>query len=120
MGCVMRDGDLSCHLSGAESQAQRWILEGSMPREQIAREVYDLLARTVSRMVHAGTKQTGFRKTLICGGIASSELFRQMLTERLRKMRNSPEICFGDPELSGDNAVGVALIGADRLKRSQS
>ena len=39
-----------------------------------------------------------------------------MLTERLGRMRSRLRLVFGDPELSGDNAVGVALIGADRLR----
>ena len=116
LGCAMEQGDLSCHLSGAESQVMRWIRQGSLPPEQIAREIYDLLARTAARMLTAGERITGFHDALICGGIASSGLFRRMLTERLGRMRSRQRLVFGDPELSGDNAVGVALIGADRLR----
>ena len=116
LGCAMEQGDLSCHLSGAESQVMRWIRQGSLPPEQIAREIYDLLARTAARMLTAGERITGFHDALICGGIASSGLFRRMLTERLGRMRSRLRLVFGDPELSGDNAVGVALIGADRLR----
>ena len=49
----MEDGGLYCHLSGAETQIQRWIQREALPPEDIAREVYDLLARTVARMVVA-------------------------------------------------------------------
>ena len=111
LGCSMSDGDLTCHFSGAESQVQRWIREGKRPREDMAREIYDLLARTVLRMVTAGTKKNGLRSVLVAGGVASSALFRQMLQERAAARRNCPKIVFGRPELSGDNAVGVALIG---------
>lgn len=110
LGCSMERGDLYCHLSGAESQAQRWIREGSVSREDIALEIYDLLARTVLRMVTAGAGENGCRKALVTGGVASSELFRRMLTERAKGNRRSPEILFGRPEMSGDNAVGVARI----------
>ena len=115
LGCSMEDGGLTCHLSGAETQVQRWIREESIPREDIAREIYDLLARTLIRMIRAGTERTGIRDVLITGGVAASALLRQMIGERVKKIRNCPEIVFGKPEMSGDNAVGVALIGARKL-----
>ena len=111
----MEDGGLTCHLSGAETQVQRWIREESIPREDIAREIYDLLARTLIRMIRAGTERTGIRDVLITGGVAASALLRQIIGERVKKIRNCPEIVFGKPEMSGDNAVGVALIGARKL-----
>ena len=116
LGCAMTDGDLSCHLSGAETQAQRWIQEGSLSQEEIAWEVYDLLSRTVARMLAAGQRKTGQQRALICGGIASSALFRRILQERLRKQQSRLRVIFGSPELSGDNAVGVALIGWKKWK----
>ncbi len=115
LGCSMENGGLTCHLSGAETQVQRWIREGSIPLEDIAREIYDLLARTLIRMLRAGMEKTGFRSALITGGVAASALLRQMLEERREKSRNCPEIFFGKPEMSGDNAVGVALIGAKQF-----
>lgn len=114
----MADGDLHCHFSGAETQVQRWIKQGDMPREDIAREVYDLLARTVSRMILAGSRDTGIRQVLIAGGVASSQLFRQLVTERIHKKDKSFRVCFGKPEYSGDNAVGAALIGAKKYRES--
>ena len=114
----MADGDLHCHFSGAETQVQRWIKQGTMPREDIAREVYDLLARTVSRLILAGAAKTGIRQVLIAGGVASSALFRQLVTERIHKKDKYFRVCFGKPEYSGDNAVGAALIGAKKYRES--
>ena len=112
----MEGGDLYCHLSGAETQLQRWIASGALLREDIAREVYDLLARTVARSVCAGAKQTGVGQVLMAGGVASSPLFRDMVTERVRKRDRALKVYFGRPEYSGDNAVGAALIGAQKLR----
>ena len=114
-----RDGGLHCHFSGAETQVQRWIADGVLPREDIAREVYDLLARTVARMICAGAEKTGIRQVLIAGGVASSALFRETLRERIAKRDRNLHVCFGRPEYSGDNAVGVALIGAEKLRETQ-
>ena len=119
LGCSMSKGDLFCHLSGAESQVQRWIADGSIPRENIALEIYDLLARTVARMLCAGAEKSGFRQALVTGGVASSPLFRRMLLRRTDTRRNAPKIVFGQPEMSGDNAVGVALIGLKKVTGRQ-
>ncbi|MCR5296057.1 MAG: O-sialoglycoprotein endopeptidase [Clostridiales bacterium] len=116
LGCSMEQGDLYCHFSGAETRIRQWIREESVSREDAAREVYDLLARTIARMLAAGAAKTGIRKALVTGGVASSELFREMLAERLRKTRNAPDAVFGAPEMSGDNAVGVARIGIKEIK----
>ncbi|MBQ2952524.1 MAG: O-sialoglycoprotein endopeptidase [Clostridia bacterium] len=114
-----RDGGLHCHFSGAETQVQRWIREGALPPEDVAREVYDLLARTVARMICAGAEKTGIRQVLMAGGVASSALFREMVRERIAKRDRNLHVCFGRPEYSGDNAVGVALIGAEMLKEQE-
>lgn len=115
----MADGDLHCHFSGAESQVQRWIKVGAMAQEDIAREVYDLLARTVSRLVCAGAEKTGIRQVLIAGGVASSPLFRELVRARIAKRDRQLHVCFGKPEYSGDNAVGAALIGAKKLREAE-
>lgn len=113
----MAEGGLRCHLSGAESQAQRWIASGALSVEDIAMEVYDLLARTVARLILAGAAKTGIRQVLIAGGVASSALFRRLVTERIRKSDRGLRVCFGKPEYSGDNAVGAALIGAQKYRQ---
>ena len=114
LGCSMDDGGLTCHLSGAETRVQQWIIEGKIPHEDIAREIYDLIARTLIRMLQAGMDQTHIQTALITGGVASSALLRKLLEERRTKIRNCPALCFGKPEMSGDNAVGVALIGVKK------
>ena len=115
LGCSMEKGDTVCHLSGAETQAIRWIREESLSRADIAREVYDFLARTLVRLLRAGAEKTGLKEALVTGGVASSALLRQMLEERRARTRGCPALVFGRPEMSGDNAVGVALIGRRRI-----
>ena len=116
LGCSMSDGDLTCHFSGAESQVQRWIKEGKVNREDTAREIYDVLARSTARMLAAGAEKTGLDSALVTGGVASSQLFRMMLVQRITARRSSLKIVFGQPEMSGDNAVGVALIGLKEIQ----
>lgn len=109
-----------CHFSGAETRAIRWIQENTLSGEDIAREIYDLLSRTVAAMLKAGMEKTGQRDALIAGGVASSGLLRQMLTERMKKECRELRLTFGRPELSGDNAVGVALLGWKALRSEET
>lgn len=116
LGCSMGNHDLECHFSGAETRARQWIDTGSLSREDIACEIYDLLARTLIRLLCAGARKTGLKQALITGGVASSGLLRRMLQERCSRVRDCPGFVFGKAEMSGDNAVGAALIGIDYLK----
>ena len=110
----MEKGDLTCHLSGVETKAQQWIKDGQMSPEKIAAEVFDVLARTVARLLTAACEKSGTRQALVVGGVASSTLLREMLLKRLRKQRKPIEVFFGEPKYSADNAAGVAAIGMKR------
>lgn len=111
----MTDGG-DCHLSGAEAQLLRMIADGAA-REDTAAEVYGVLCRTVLRLLSAAAEKTGAADILIAGGVASSRLLRDMLLERNEKRRLGLRLYFGRPEYSGDNAVGAALIGLNRLAK---
>jgi N6-L-threonylcarbamoyladenine synthase len=101
-----------CHLSGAEAQAMRDIATGDMSAADIAAEVFDLLARTAFKMLNAAGISTGVQDALVFGGVASSQLLRDLLIQRVQARHSTLRLHFGRPELSGDNAVGVAVIGA--------
>lgn len=105
---------LVCHLSGAEAQLSRMIEAGTLPPSQIAAEVYGVLCRSVLRLLSAAAEKTGERRVLLAGGVISSERLRAMLLERNAKRRLGLSLYFGKPELSGDNAAGVALLGVER------
>lgn len=104
----------SCNLAGAENKIERWLAQGELSREQIAAEVFDFLCRTIERMIENACEATGARQALLAGGVASSTLLRSMLNARAKKRRLNCRLHYAHPELSGDNAVGVALLGAER------
>ncbi|MBR0081346.1 MAG: O-sialoglycoprotein endopeptidase [Clostridia bacterium] len=97
----------NCSFSGAESAAVRLL--PTVSREELAYAVYDCLARTVAKMLRNAEAAYGRRPVLICGGVASSMLLRELLEKR-----TDAPLVFGEPSLSADNAVGVAYIGLDR------
>ena len=110
---------LACHFSGAEAQLQRMIAGGERP-EDVATEVYSALCRTVLRLLAAAARKTDVRDVLLAGGVASSQLLRELLLERNEKRRTGLRLFFGRPEFSGDNAVGVALLGLERLQKEEA
>lgn len=106
-----RDGE--CSFSGAEAQAMRMIEAGAAP-EDVAAEVYSFLARSIAWLLADAVKRTGAEQALLAGGVASSALLRQLLPARLKRLGCTARVCWARPELSGDNACGVALIGEER------
>ena len=109
---------MNCNLAGAENKIEKWIRDGEMSREQIAAEVFDFLCRTIMRMIEAGCAETGVDQVLLAGGVASSTLLRDMLNKRVKKRSLKCRLCYARPELSGDNAVGVALLGAQKYNEA--
>ncbi len=99
---------LTCSLSGAETAAGRALAQGR-PAAEVAYGVYDLLSRTLAKLLLNAVRQKGERPVLLCGGVASSLLLRELLSERC-----ALPLFFGESRFSSDNAVGVAALGYDR------
>ncbi len=108
---------LSCHFSGAEAQSTRWLKAQSLSREDIAAEIFSCVARTVSHLVVEACGQNGISEVLLGGGIISSALIRAEIAERVASRNHRISLHYAKPELAGDNAVGVALIGMERMER---
>ncbi|MBO4836314.1 MAG: hypothetical protein J5564_01330 [Clostridia bacterium] len=104
-----------CHFSGAETRIMQWIADRSMTAEDIAAEVFSLIARTSLRLLTWSRDRTGIGDALLTGGVASSLLFRDLVCEVNEKRRLGFRLFFGEPQYAGDNAAGVALIGLDHL-----
>jgi N6-L-threonylcarbamoyladenine synthase len=102
---------LQCSFSGAEAQVMRMADSGEYTKEQIAAEVYSCLARTIEKLLTNACRQTGLNDVLLAGGVVSSKRFRALLLERIARKESPVRAHFARPEYSGDNAVGVAMIG---------
>ena len=111
---------VSCNMAGAENKAARWLETGELTREDVACEIFDFLSRSIERMIEAACGQTKAEQALLAGGVASSMLMRQMLRRRAGSRRLDCRLHFARPELSGDNAVGVALLGAQAYCKENS
>ncbi len=99
---------IHCSFSGGESAAQ-WLLAGGAEKNEIAYGVYDLLARTLGKLFANAYQSHGQRPILLCGGVASSLLLRELLVQRC-----SMPLHFGQSRYSSDNAVGIAALAWER------
>ena len=106
---------MNLSFSGAEAAALRDLKEESLSGEEIAAELFDVIVRSLSKMIIAASEQTGLFDVLLTGGVAASLLLRKQLDARLHKRAGRIKTYYGLPEFAGDNAVGVALIGLKNL-----
>lgn len=97
------------NLSGIETQCQRGI--GTVTDAELIVMTFHRLAEAIATMTRQLAEQYGIRKFLFAGGVSSSQYIRTYLQEQLSDL----DICFGDPKLSTDNAVGIALLGGKKL-----
>lgn len=112
-GTVRRkDGKVWISFSGLEAQAQRALKEGKLPQD-IARGVEIGVGRALANVIEAGAKPGPL---VVVGGVAANKTVRDVIRHGA-EFDPKWDILFGTPQLSRDNAVGVAWIGWDNWHR---
>lgn len=102
-----RDGFIN--LSGIETSCQRLI--GSSSQDIIVPMLFQRLGESIAEMALQLCDQYGITDFLFAGGVSSSCSIRNMLHKDLSHLN----ICFGEPALSTDNAVGIARLGGKKI-----
>lgn len=100
---VIRSKDGWINLSGIETCCQRLIREGA-ETEALTRALFREITVSIGTMTQQIAEKYGVADFLYAGGVSSSQYVRTHLDTGTRRY-------FGAPELSADNAVGVALSG---------
>lgn len=98
---------LDCALSGAENFLISRL--DTFAPEELAFALYDFLARTLAKMIGNAQKEYADTPVLLCGGVASSGMLRELLASRIRG-----RLYFGQNCLSSDNAAGIAALAYDK------
>lgn len=91
-------------LSGFENKAVQ-MLEKGEPAEKVAKYALCAVLETVSAMTAGVFRQYGKRPVVYAGGVMSNRFLKEKLHDRFDGL-------FCDPQLSADNAVGVAVLAA--------
>lgn len=103
----VKDGKLN--LSGIETQCQRLV--GKVSDRELIYMTFERLCEAICDLCTDLSKNYQTYDFLFAGGVSSSRFMRKMLNERLEYFH----LCFGNPALSTDNAVGVALLGGKKI-----
>lgn len=101
--------------SGPEAHAQRMIASG-VSKGAVACAVEAVISKALEKVLRKAVEETGIKDILICGGVAANSYLRQRLNKRLAHPAVGARLFFAEPRFSGDNAVGVALLGLKYLE----
>ncbi|HKM29121.1 MAG TPA: hypothetical protein VJY37_05500 [Anaerovoracaceae bacterium] len=106
--------DCYVNLSGVETQGQRGV--GTVLSEELIISLFNVLAKSIVTMVEQIYEKYQISDFLFAGGVSSSEYFRKYIKNALgASLGDKCSLEFGKPELSTDNAVGVALLGGKNI-----
>ncbi len=92
-----------CALSGVQNICENLFKKGE-DKENIAATALEYVTKTVIKMTDNILNKYGDLPLVFSGGVVANEYFKNEVSKNF--MAN-----FASPELSGDNAVGTALLG---------
>lgn len=92
----------SVNLSGLENMAIK-LYSDTKDAALTAAFVFDYIGRAISAMLDSYTEQYGNSKVVCAGGVMCNSIIKEMLASRY-------DVCFAEPAMSADNAVGVAAL----------
>ena len=98
-----------CSFSGIENKFNKMLDDGESP-EDTAKFCIDSVCEAVSAMSAAALDEYGDMPIVYAGGVMADRLISDKLSERFKAY-------FAAPELSGDNAVGIAVYAAMKGKK---
>lgn len=98
------------NFSGLETKAVVILKEKSI--EDVAKGVFLAISKTLAQALEFCVRKTGIKRILIAGGVASNSFIRDYLEKNI-----DAKVFFASPELSCDNAVGIALLASAAAKR---
>lgn len=93
------------NLSGVETKLQHMVNGESA---ELARTVLCYVRDALIRTIGNAVTETGIKRVLIAGGVASNGIIREGITKQL-----DADVVFASKELSTDNSVGIAVLAAN-------
>ena len=83
-------------------------------RADIARAFEDAVVDTLAIKCKRALEQTGFKRTVMAGGVSANRTLRAKLAEMMHK--RGGEVFYARPEFCTDNGAMIAYAGMVRLK----
>lgn len=96
------------NLSGLENMAIK-LYNDTLDTSLTAAFVFDYLGRAIATMIDAYRERYGEGKIVCAGGVMCNGIIKKMLSEKY-------DVCFAEPSMSADNAVGIAALALRAYK----
>ena len=93
---------MTVNLSGLENMAIK-LYRDTCNAPLTAAFVFDYIGRAISAMLGAYVEKYGDGLVVCAGGVMCNGIIKKMLSERYN-------VCFAEPAMSADNAVGIAVL----------
>ena len=90
------------NLSGLENMAKK-LYSDTKHKSLTCAFVLDYLGRAISVSIEEYYKKYGNSKVVCAGGVMCNGIIKKMLSEKY-------DVCFAEPSMSADNAVGIAAL----------
>jgi N6-L-threonylcarbamoyladenine synthase len=100
--------DMKISLSGLENLAMKLYRE-TKNKELVSAFTLDYIYEGLSALAHAYIEKYGHKKIVFSGGVMSNSIIKEKLSQKY-------DAAFAPPALSADNAVGIAVLGALKIK----
>lgn len=104
--------------SGPTTAALRLVSQGAN-KAAIARAVFRCVANSLEKILRRAITEVGIKEVLLVGGVAANSIIRERLKHRLEHPAVGARLFFAPPNLSTDNAVGIAHLGYLALRREK-
>ncbi|ACB85275.1 O-sialoglycoprotein endopeptidase [Natranaerobius thermophilus JW/NM-WN-LF] len=101
--------DTKINFSGPETHIKRLIHNEDYPKPAVARGIEQCVAKSLLTVLENALKKHQVKNILFVGGVMSNSYIKNYLSKNISNEKYN--LIFGSPELSKDNAVGVAWLG---------
>lgn len=108
---IIKSNDGFVNLSGIETKVKRLIESDAIDEKLLVSMLFDRISKSIKDICNDINKKYQIKDFIFAGGVSSSEKIRSYLRENL----TGYNLVFGDPSLSSDNAVGIALLGGNEI-----
>ena len=112
----IRSLDEDTLFSGKDGEEARRESELSAEERRLAAELFCRMADALLRLSVSALQSAETDTVVFAGGVSASQFLRRELDARLKKQ--GFRAVFGDPEMSSDNACGIARLGVAEYLRT--
>ena len=96
---------------GLETAFAREFAKRYTEDDMLVAYLFMRITESMADMTRTAAEKTGLNDVIYAGGVSSSCTIRMLLPA----MTYGISICFGEPSLASDNAVGTAMLGGRNI-----